>query len=310
MNTELIKANIKKVFNKDNSTFYVSEHRDSYISKNAVSKLLNSTKYFNLVKDMQIIIHNSIEYILLNRVYDMIRTINDHLMIDTQKIFGLVNIIKTSKFDIVNPTREIKLKPQIIFTYLIYTMLKKQFPDLTLNVEEDFLSNKRFDKIYIKYTRGPRVDIIIESIKLIIEFDERQHGTFEHTRDDKERDNLIETLGYFVMRFKHKHISDDIYKFIDSLISTIKEREFLFDTTKLLDHVVNIFCNKGYEKQVIELLVKEQCSDIINEVDNDLIGITPNKLTLTYLLNFLTSPFFSSIKNIVMRLSNKISYLI
>lgn len=284
MNTNQIKANITKALN-DDSIFYVSEHKDTYISKNAVSELLKGTKNCNLIQDMKKIIQNSIEYILLSHVYDMIRTINDHLMIDIQKLFGLVNIIITSKFNMVNPCREIKIKSQISFTYSIYTMLQKLFKDLTLKVEEDFLSNERFDKIYIKYTRGPRVDIIIEKIKLIIEFDERQHGTYEHTRDDKERDNLIETLGYSVLRFKHKN--GVVFKFIDSLISTIKEREFLFDTSKLLDHVVNIFCNKGYEKEQIEILVKEQCSDIINEVDDELIGMTPNSLTLTYLMDFL-----------------------
>ena len=99
MNIELIKSNINKVMN-DNTIFYISEHKDSYISKNALKYLLNN--YFNLLKDMNIITHNSIEYILLNRVYDMIKTINDYLMIDIQKLFGLVTILTTSKFDIVN----------------------------------------------------------------------------------------------------------------------------------------------------------------------------------------------------------------
>lgn len=279
MNTNLIKTNITNYL-KDDDIFYVSEHKDCYISKNALIKLLSN------VNDFKSISHNSnsINYILLNHVYDKLKLINDHLMIDVQQLFGLVNIISTSKFNIANPSVD-KLKPQILFTYSIYTMLKKLFTNLTLDVEEDFLSNERFDKIYIKYTRGPRVDIIIEKVKLIIEFDEGHHGTFEHTKEDKQRDDLIETLGYHVLRFKHKH--DHLFNFINSLIEVIKDREFLFDTSKLLDHVVNIFCNKGFEKENIELLVKEQCTDIVNEVDDDLIGMTPNKLTLTYLLNYL-----------------------
>ena len=151
-----------------------------------------------------------------------------------------------------------------------------------MEVEEDFL--KRFKNIHIEHTRGPRVDIIINDVNIVLEYDEKQHLKYENIVKDTERDQIIRTLGYEVVRFSEGDIP---HKFFDKLKIIIKERQFLFDTSKLSDYVIDLFCSQGYDKNLIELLTKEQCDDIINGQDFNNIGMEPKGLTLSILLNFI-----------------------
>jgi very-short-patch-repair endonuclease len=275
-----IKKNIEEFFKVNKCylehDFVISEHKDICISKKKFCKFSEIEK---LEENIKII--NGKEYISLYEALNIISKIKNYKVIEFQKTFGLVNITDTNNFKIAE-TINTKLSLQLLFTYSVHTFLQKNFNTLNLKVEENFL--KRFKNIDIKYTRGPRVDIIIDDITMVLEYDEKEHLKYENITKDNERNKIIRTYGFEVIRFAE---GANIYKFFKELKEIIKERQFLFDTSRLSEYIVNIFCSQGYDKELITLLTEEQCDDIKNGMELDNIGMNPKNLTLSILLNFI-----------------------
>ena len=53
------------------------------------------------------------------------------------------------------------------------------------------------------------VDFFCPSEKLIIELDGEPHGEYQRIQKDAVRDKYIESLGFFVIRFENKVVSQD-----------------------------------------------------------------------------------------------------
>lgn len=221
------------------------------------------------------------DYISINKINTHVKTITDFNKLFIKEMFLQIKIKDRGDF---NEYISFNNRKQILFTYSIQSLLTKFFPDLTIKIEDDFFKRECFKDLYRSFTRGPRVDIIIDKIQLIIEFDEQQHNSFEHTIHDKERDEFITGFGYSVCRYK---LNDNIMIFMDKLKSLIIKRNFLFDSKKILSYIIDFFKNSNIDKKLIELLVKEQSDDIINGVSDDKIGMIPNNLTLNILTSYI-----------------------
>jgi very-short-patch-repair endonuclease len=61
------------------------------------------------------------------------------------------------------------------------------------------------------------VDFYAHSVKLVIECDGSQHDEIEHAKNDKERDEHLEKLGIYILRFDNLQI----IKKIDSVMEVI-----------------------------------------------------------------------------------------
>lgn len=257
-------------------------------------KISNGNKVHYISKEKAKLIHKNHSCTVYNHgvrlqeFYDEISSLRCYEYILAQYICGLVKLIHHEICDICIGTKE-NIRQQVLFTYSLKTFIDKFYPDLTFVVEEDFLTQKRFSNFYRGTTRGPKIDILFESIKTIIEFDERHHGSYEHTVADAERDALINALGYKVLRVKH---TDDFPNFFKNRFSPIiDERIFLHDPTKLKEYVVKLFCDLGHDKEHIGMLVNSQCDDIINGVDAEMIGMTPENVSVRKLMNYLNFGF-------------------
>jgi very-short-patch-repair endonuclease len=276
-----IKKNLEEFFKNKKcflqNDFAITEHKDMCISKKKFCKFsLMDDNDFNNIK-----IINNKEYLTLQDAKKYIITVKNYKVIEFQNAFGLLNIFETKNFKLAQNVKT-ELSLQLLFTYSVHTFLEKNFNNLNMDVEDDIL--KRFKNIHIEYTRGPRVDIVINEVNIVLEYDEKQHIKYENIVKDTERDQIIRILGYEVIRFSEGEIP---HKFFDKLKNIIKERQFLFDTSKLSDYVIDLFCSQDYDKNLIELLTKEQCDDIINGHDFTNIGMEPKGLTLSILLNFI-----------------------
>ena len=278
---EIIKKNIEEFLIKNkcylNNDFALSEHKDICFSKKKFCKfsLINESSLENIK------IINGKEYLILEYALSRISEIKNYKVIEFQEIFKLLKIDENSNFKFVK-YNNIKLPLQILFTYSVYTFLQKNFNTLNLEVEENFF--KRFKNIHIEHTKGPRVDIVINDINIVLECNEKQHLTYENISKDSERNNLIRTFGYEVVIFAE---GENPLIFFQKLKKIIKERQFLFDSSKLPNFIIDLFCSQGYDEELIKLLTKEQCDDIIDGLELNDIGMTPKNLTLSTLLNFI-----------------------
>ena len=156
-----------------------------------------------------------------------------------KELFLQIQIVDFTDYELASPINNSIIKEQQLFTFTIQSLLNNKFTNdnLILKIEDDFLNNERFGNIYTSYNRGYRVDIVIDSIKLVIEYDERQHESYEHTIADAERDKLIVALGYHVIRYSR---NINMLRFISDLTALIKKRIYLFNPNKLLEYVINI----------------------------------------------------------------------
>jgi len=209
---------------------------------------------------------------------------NNYKKIDLLELFTLVDVNKLDICNIVT-LRDISIKEQVLFTYSLQSYIDKYFPQLTFIIEEDFLLNNRFGKFYIGTSRGPRVDILFESLRLIIEFDEKQHSTLDHTEADIKRDELINVLGYKVIRIKY---NDDFINFFkNELKDIIEERYFLLNPDLLEEYITSIFVKSGFDEQLIKILISEQCTEVIDGVAASEVGMTPRNMTTDTIFDFL-----------------------
>ena len=260
-----------------NNDFALSEHKDICISKKKFCKF--SLINYSSLENIKII--NGKQYLTLEYALSIISEIKNYEVMEFQETFGLLKIYDTSNFKIAK-TINIKIPLQILFTYSVYTFLQKNFNTLNLEVEDNFL--KRFKNIHIENTKGPRVDIVINDINIVLEYNETHHLTYENITKDSDRNNLIQTLGYEVLIFSE---GENPFIFFEKLKKIIKERQFLFDSSKLSNYIIDLFCSQGYDEELIKLLTKEQCDDIIDGLELNDIGMTPKNLTLSTLLNFI-----------------------
>ena len=276
---EEIVSNLKKylqnknMYNKDD--FKISNHNDIYFS---ITKLFQIIKNDIKIHHSKIKVFGSNEYTLISEISNIIKNINDvrnYWITDIHEIFKLTTIEKTNGLNIINYSKQINYSGQFMFTYTLWKFLENNFPKMKLTIEENFL--KRLG-IVIETSKGPRVDIVIESIKLVVEFDEKQHQTFEYINKDEIRDNIIKAFGYEVIRFKER--SNPIIFFL-----TLKQ----FITNKELDdnidlfgkNIINYFLkNNIANEEMLNLLVKEQTLDIIKNVDFNNIGKKPRDINL------------------------------
>jgi len=222
--------------------------------------------------------------IRLKELYNQILLLKGFEYILAQHICGLVTLVRHDMCDVCTGT-VINIRPQVLFTYSLKTYIDKCRSNLSFVIEEDFLSKTRFANISVGVTRGPKIDILMDMIKIVIEFDERHHNSYEHTCVDVERDGLINALGYKVLRVS---INDDINHFITNILDPIiDERLFLFDPSKLPEYIIKLFCKMGHDEDHVKLLVHSECIDIINHVEPDMIGMTPDNIVVLDIMNYL-----------------------
>lgn len=263
----------KNIYNQDD--FKISNHNDIYF---------NINKLFKIIKVEFKILHSKIkefgsnEYILISDIPNYIKNINDvrqYWITDIHEIFNLTTIRKTNGLNIINYSNQINYSKQFMFTYTFWKFLKLNFPKMTFTIEENFL--KRFG-ILIETHKGPHVDIVINQVKLVLEFDEKQHETFTHVGKDEIRDNIIRAFGYEIIRFKEK---SNLITFFLTLKEIITSKELDENLDLFGQNIINYFLKNNIgNEEMLNLLVKEQTIDIINQVDFINIGKEPREINL------------------------------
>lgn len=177
-------------------------------------------------------------------------------------------------------------KPQVAFTYSVTTFLEKFFADkkLIFEVEDNFLSLKRFNDIYISSTKGPRMDIVFEKIFLVLEYDENHHSKLEQHNADKIRDSFMVAHGYKVMRMKH---GDDLRNFFLQLVKVIKDRYVMFYPETYPEYIIDMFVEQGYDEGQVKLLTHEIALDVVRGTEVGDLGNTVGNMTFGMLMDHL-----------------------
>ncbi len=259
--------------------FVKSAHQDDYFCLEKLEEIFSEYELEvprNRVKEFG----NKV-YIKLTEVERLVKTktnVRDFWVGDLLEVFGLIKVKKTNGISYISNISDpnIKLSGQYKFTYTIWKWVELNYPELDIKIEENFLS--RFD-IELGSNRGPRVDIVIDSIKIVIEYDELQHEAYENTDKDSVRDKIIQAFGYQVLRFKEKD-QKSIFQFIKELAQVIKDQDLKENPEKFASYIIDFFVAQGYRKDIIEKLSQEVIDDIISKVPYDQIGNTPKKIRL------------------------------
>jgi len=267
---------------------YLTKNDLSFDNWNIIKKdqIYISKKLINHMFDKKIFTKS---YIPIQKIYNYLTKKITHEFFWMKEIFLQIHIDIFTNYQIASEINECKIKGQHLFTFVIQSLLNNKFAqhdNLIMKVENDFFNDERFGQIIRTNHKGCRVDIILDSIKLVIEYDEPQHESYIHSQSDIERDKLISALGYCTIRYKKKA---DIFDFLNKLTKLITERIFLFDPSKLLNYIIELFVNDGHPKTRVELLVKEQCEDIINKVERKYVGKTPKNLSIMILITYINA---------------------
>jgi hypothetical protein len=122
-------------------------------------------------------------------LYSEIALLKGHEHVPLQALFGQVNLRHETICDVCVGSI-MSIRKQTLFTHSIQTYINKHYPDLLFTVEENFLQT-RYEKIQLGSSRGPRVDILFESIKVVIEFDEKHHENYEQSMADDRREEAV-----------------------------------------------------------------------------------------------------------------------
>ncbi len=265
----------KQLYSDDD--FVKSPHQDDWFSLEKLEEIFS--EYDLEIPANKIREFNDKNYIKLSDVERLVKTksnVRDFWVGDLLEIFGLIKVKKTNGISYIYDPK-LKLSEQYKFTYTIWKWMGINYPELEIKIEENFLS--RFD-IELGTNRGPRVDIVIDSIKIVIEYDELQHEAYENTDKDSIRDKIIQAFGYHVLRFKEKE-QKSIFKFIEELGQVIKNQDLKENPQKFASYIIDFFVSQGYRKDIIEKLSQEVIDDIISKVPYDQIGNTPKKIKLS-----------------------------
>lgn len=275
---EQFKKYLKDIKKFSQDDFKKSNHNDEYFSLNKLKEIL--------IKDIKpsagkIKEFGSYEYVLFSEIKQIIKNmtdVRDYLLADLHIIFGFVEKFETNGLSILKLIdKSIEYKGQYQFTYTLSQFLQKNFPTMTITIEDNFL--KRLDEdIIINNSKGIRVDIVINEAKIVIEYDESQHGKYDHIEKDELRDNVIRAYGYQVIRYKEN--LTNLIEFFKNLNQTIKDQELIENPKLLGKYIIEFFTTQGYRQDIIEKLTGEIVCDIINKTPYDLIGKTPRSISL------------------------------
>lgn len=222
---------------------------------------------------------DNLHYIKLSDVERLVKTklnVRDYWIGDLLEVFGLVKVNKSNQITYICEPK-VKLTEQYKFTYTIWKWIQANYPELEIKIEENFLS--RFIP-KIGSCQGPRVDIVIDSIKIVIEYDEPQHEEQDHADKDSIRDKIIQAFGYQVLRFKEKE-QKSIFQFIKELNQVIKTQDLKENPKKFASFIIDFFVTQGYSQDIVEKLSQEVIDDIISKVPYEQIGDTPKKIRLS-----------------------------
>lgn len=249
-----------------------------------VTRRKNNTNeyYINATKVKILLDHSCIINkfgVRLNDLYNEISKLKGHEIIPLQILFHQVIVEENDLCDLCVGTN-ISIRPQVLFTYSIMTYIKKHRPELSFTIEHNFIKEMLPD-ICNNLSSGPRVDIHFRDIETIIEFDEEQHENYNSKNNDIERDILIESLQYTILRVS---INDNYLEFIHNKFEPIiNDKLYAINPKKLCYYVIDKFVVEDYDETLVKLLTFEQCEDIVNNVPKCDRGRTPNKITLTTL---------------------------
>jgi len=294
MNEYIIRKKIKthigadycKIYNKQSICIkfkYIKELFNKLIDNIFIKK---TNKHIETL-EKQIILKRMIK---LKTIYDYMITTNEYFLIPIYKIFGMVTIENMNKYKVVHikDINNFKLSQQNVFTYSVKTLLDKCFPDENLCIETEkylyqLLKEEGLDMIDKQnITEGPRLDIIIRNIRLIIEVDEKQHNSYNHIMSDKDRDMVVNDWYFDVIRYNIKH--DSIIDILDKIIISIKNQISIYYPEKIYEMIIFTFCNMGYDKKLIEYYFsKEEFEEIQNNISSEKCGLIPKNLTLSEL---------------------------
>lgn len=94
--------------------------------------------------------------------------------------------------------------------------------------EKILWENLRNKKMGVKFRRQHMIDVYIPDfvslpIKLVIEVDGKIH--LKRLREDRERTQKLESLGYKVIRFKNQEIENNIEHVLDEIRKNIEKLE-------------------------------------------------------------------------------------
>ena len=265
----------KQIYSEDD--FVKSPHQDDWFSLDKLEEIFSDYNLeipVNKIKEF-----NDQNYIKLSDVERLVKTktnVREYWVGDLLEVFGLVKVKKTNGITYIYDPK-VKLTEQYKFTYTIWKWMETKYPTLEIKIEENFLS--RFIP-EIGSNQGPRVDIVIDSIKIVIEYDEPQHEAYENIDKDSVRDKIIQAFGYHVLRFKEKE-QKSIFKFVEELGQVIKSQDLKENPEKFASYIIDFFVAQGYQRDIIEKLSQEVIDDIISKVPYDEIGNTPKKIKLS-----------------------------
>ncbi len=257
--------------------FVKSPHKDDWFSLNKLEEIFS--EYELEVHPNKIREFGNQSYIKLSEVERLVKTktnVREYWIGDLLEIFGLIKVNKSNSISYIYEPK-VKLSEQYKFTYTIWKWIGVNYPELEIKIEENFLS--RFD-IELGSNRGPRVDIVIDRVKIVIEYDEIQHEAYENIDKDSVRDKIIQAFGYQVLRFKEKE-QKSIFQFIRELSQVIKEQDLKENPEKFASYIIDFFVTQGYRRDIIEKLSQEVIDDIISKVPYEEIGNTPKNIKLS-----------------------------
>lgn len=84
---------------------------------------------------------------------------------------------------------------------------------------------------YNGYPTHYKIDIAIPTVKLAIEIDGYSHCSQKRQKQDAKKTQLLESLGWTVLRFANQEILDDVEKVVQSI--TLKLREIITISQKV-----------------------------------------------------------------------------
>jgi hypothetical protein len=163
-------------------------------------------------------------YITENQLDDFLSHPNRRRYIKEVEFHIQIGFVKVKKHNIIIggkkvvhisfPNNEIDYSEETIFVYQVSNLLKQLF-DYT---EKDMIQQAPADLKNIKR----RVDFLLPNIKLCIEFDENEHTEIKRQESDKEREALLITHRYKIIR--HQEFDNPV-DFFNELNHAIVKRQ-------------------------------------------------------------------------------------
>lgn len=269
---------------KNNDILFYSINVHLFIMNSKLTKFFanndihTNSKTTILTVEMQEILGKSFGKNMSIKLYsNKISSSKDYNDVPIMELLDLVTINDYKNFKYVTSYVD-GISQQTIFTYTLSTFIETFFPSLTFTVEENFFNALRFNDLKVSTKKGPRIDILFDSIKLVIEFDEKHHKY--QIKEDLNRDLIVKTYGYKTIRYSCFNVDND---FFEKLKIIINEQILLHDLSTLFDYVLSIF-KDHCDEDIIKLLLEEECDDIINNLEYSIIGKTPKNITLSTIL--------------------------